>query len=223
MDTCQNCGRMIGNLETPYLWGESVVCVGCLNVLSCSPPVAAVPSEPAFFCPSCHSQNVASARFAYEAGKSNATFLGVGLGGGDGILVGGSQSQSVLSERAAPPPMASRAPLLIACISIPTAIIAGLQAIDLIRSTSNEQNEQGQKLLGIMCIAFIIGAISSMVATANANWNRKEYPRLLKLWQSKWICCKCGAMFRVNAAPEGSLDDLASAVSQSQYRQRGTR
>lgn len=29
METCENCGRIIGNLETPHAWRERVVCAEC--------------------------------------------------------------------------------------------------------------------------------------------------------------------------------------------------
>jgi len=29
METCENCGRTIGNLETPAVWRERVVCAEC--------------------------------------------------------------------------------------------------------------------------------------------------------------------------------------------------
>lgn len=34
METCANCGRTIGNLETPHLFREQVVCPECANRLS---------------------------------------------------------------------------------------------------------------------------------------------------------------------------------------------
>lgn len=34
MERCANCERQIGNLETPYLWQERVVCAECHSRLS---------------------------------------------------------------------------------------------------------------------------------------------------------------------------------------------
>lgn len=34
METCENCGRAIGQLETPFIWRESVVCAECHARLS---------------------------------------------------------------------------------------------------------------------------------------------------------------------------------------------
>ena len=42
LETCGNCGRTIGKLETPYLWQENTVCKACYALLS-SPEPAAVP------------------------------------------------------------------------------------------------------------------------------------------------------------------------------------
>jgi hypothetical protein len=36
-ETCANCERIIGKLETPHLWKEHVVCAQCHAVLSSTP------------------------------------------------------------------------------------------------------------------------------------------------------------------------------------------
>ena len=48
MDKCENCGTIIGKLETPCVWQQSVVCVGCYDRLngSRSTRSAAVVEEP---------------------------------------------------------------------------------------------------------------------------------------------------------------------------------
>lgn len=33
-DKCENCGKSIGKMETPYLWNEKVVCLDCHNWFS---------------------------------------------------------------------------------------------------------------------------------------------------------------------------------------------
>lgn len=48
VETCENCGRMIGRLETPHLYGEHVVCTTCHGHLSVPhPPHSAAPRPPA--------------------------------------------------------------------------------------------------------------------------------------------------------------------------------
>jgi hypothetical protein len=37
MEKCQNCERPIGNLETPMLWEDAVVCAECHSKLSTKP------------------------------------------------------------------------------------------------------------------------------------------------------------------------------------------
>ena len=32
-ETCANCGRKIGRLETPHVWKENIVCAQCHRVL----------------------------------------------------------------------------------------------------------------------------------------------------------------------------------------------
>jgi len=38
METCANCGRTIGNLETPFIAREKIVCRECFSRLSSPPP-----------------------------------------------------------------------------------------------------------------------------------------------------------------------------------------
>lgn len=44
METCENCGRAIGKLETPHLHGEHVVCLECKQRLSA--PVESISAPP---------------------------------------------------------------------------------------------------------------------------------------------------------------------------------
>ncbi len=34
VETCDNCGRPIGKLETPHLWNDHVVCAACAETLA---------------------------------------------------------------------------------------------------------------------------------------------------------------------------------------------
>jgi hypothetical protein len=45
METCENCGRVIGNLESPHLWNENVVCAGCHVTLAGLSVKKALPSQ----------------------------------------------------------------------------------------------------------------------------------------------------------------------------------
>lgn len=45
-ETCDNCGRAIGRLETPHVYGQNVVCAGCLDALS-RPQTIKVELQPA--------------------------------------------------------------------------------------------------------------------------------------------------------------------------------
>lgn len=49
METCENCGRGIGNLETPFVWEDKAVCKPCHTKLSRAngpPPVPASAQPP---------------------------------------------------------------------------------------------------------------------------------------------------------------------------------
>ena len=43
-ESCANCGRTIGKLETPYLWQENTVCKSCYALLSAPEPTTPVPT-----------------------------------------------------------------------------------------------------------------------------------------------------------------------------------
>jgi hypothetical protein len=49
MNVCENCGRQIGNLETPNVWRGSVVCLECCQrlqgTISLAPPAIQDPLE----------------------------------------------------------------------------------------------------------------------------------------------------------------------------------
>ena len=45
LETCANCGRTIGNLETPHLWNQQVVCGECINRLSSPAPAVPPPAS----------------------------------------------------------------------------------------------------------------------------------------------------------------------------------
>lgn len=50
LETCANCHRNIGSLETPQIYADHVVCSGCYARLSAKPPAAATPI-PAYVAP----------------------------------------------------------------------------------------------------------------------------------------------------------------------------
>jgi hypothetical protein len=44
-DACANCGVQIGKLETPYIWGDSIVCGACIIRLNAAANIAAASPE----------------------------------------------------------------------------------------------------------------------------------------------------------------------------------
>lgn len=47
-ETCDNCGRVIGKLETPYVHGEHVVCADCYQRLHPQPQAVAYATPPQY-------------------------------------------------------------------------------------------------------------------------------------------------------------------------------
>ena len=42
VETCANCGKQIGGVETPWAWREYVVCAACHAILRAAEPAAAL-------------------------------------------------------------------------------------------------------------------------------------------------------------------------------------
>jgi hypothetical protein len=67
-ESCANCGRTIGPLETPYLFGESVVCFQCHGRLIAEslghPPQPTQPPQPSYQQPA-HQQPYEAPRRPY--------------------------------------------------------------------------------------------------------------------------------------------------------------
>lgn|GEM_PF-5105768 len=127
METCANCDRTIGKLETPFLWQDEIVCQDCharlqrqsssarptshaslstdeIESVISGPP--SIPPEdinedssPTLVCPTCGSTDVKRAALVHDAGTSQS------IGGvmGDISAIGVSVSQSGLARRYAPP------------------------------------------------------------------------------------------------------------------------
>ena len=90
-ETCANCGRVIGKLETPHVWNQQVVCGECINRLS--PPVAAISSPSAQPLPYASNQIHQPARRVPNVGERicpnpNCGFCGTGkkVARGSGVI-----------------------------------------------------------------------------------------------------------------------------------------
>ena len=95
VESCENCGAPIGNLETPHVWrGEKVVCERCYVKLSSTPPISPTPSPAAsgaegagtqqaqsqtsadtIRCPKCGSAQISANKQGFSARKSCLGFL----------------------------------------------------------------------------------------------------------------------------------------------------
>lgn len=98
METCSNCERKIGKLETPHLFKEQVVCAECAALLDGGqqpppPPAPAVPVEKPITCPKCGSTQVAAGNKGFDAGRA---VLGDMLLGPIGLLGGTAGSKDVV-------------------------------------------------------------------------------------------------------------------------------
>lgn len=79
MEACGNCGRAIGNLETPFLFREKVVCQECHKRLTASEPVTA-PLPPIDYnlvsCASCGKPIAAGATKCPSCGQARGFDIG---------------------------------------------------------------------------------------------------------------------------------------------------
>ena len=201
METCANCGRTIGNLETPAVWNGSVVCADCHGILErqnkTAQPAAATQPNP-HACPHCGSSQTASLRVIYQGGVSvgGATGVGVGLHS-VAVFAGGGQSQSALSARASPPlKKGIISPVLMGLFFAASAVVSG--AVCISSALHPDPYDQRAGETGIIAFGLAVTAIFWFRSAASkAAWNSKELPSLYREWSMCWMCQQCGKVFKV--------------------------
>lgn len=166
-DKCANCDQIIGNLETPYLWQEKIVCKKCHGKLTANPVrVIAVPppqpvpyATPAQYAPPIQYQQAPPVimQFMPAAPQGKGTSV-LGIVG----LIFGSIA------------LATCWVPIMGMISIPLAVIGLiLAAIGLIVSLTGQQSRAGLPIVaGGICIVaifipiLIIGSAVAAIAAA---------------------------------------------------------
>ncbi len=166
-------------------------------------------------CPYCGSDDCKKVSLAYEAGTSKGTFGGVGLaagGGSSGSVVGGTGfggntfNQTLLAKRLSPP--TEPQPV--------SAIICGLIAISsLISAFSILYDPKSDSRIEGCVVCLIIAAIMGFLV--RNQWmkhveKRKEYARILALWQDSWVCLRCGRDWQPDTDSEKSVRGTDSVI-----------
>jgi hypothetical protein len=128
-------------------------------------------------CPNCQSQNVQKLTVVYEQGTSEIHASGTSFTshGDQGVEYTSThgQSQSILAQKASPPPKQS----------------SGLGILLIIG---------GIILLAIQVWIAVVVLVIGVLAWASAgDYNKKQWPALYDEWNRKWHCNKCGEIYSV--------------------------
>lgn len=150
-----------------------------------------------FACPSCKSDSIQRLAAVYESGlsnintKSRATGIGIARDG-LGVGVGGSKttgtSQTVASQRAAPPAKKRYLkPLLL--------IFGGFVILSLFMGGKN---------------AFITSTVNIIYLLTSVGWifhafqyNANVWPPLKATWDNSFLCNRCNEMFALDLSSNG--------------------
>nr|WP_295784076.1 hypothetical protein [Rhodoferax sp.] len=143
-------------------------------------------------CPQCKSENTQRLSTAFESGLShvNTSSKGVGIGvGPDGIGVGvgtastTGTSQTVASQRAAPPAKMTYLKPLAGIFVLALVLVLVASAI--------------WKPLGFFAQLFwVVGSV--LYVYRAYQFNSKSWPVLLQEWQNTFLCNRCNHVFLAN-------------------------
>lgn len=233
-ETCANCGRDIGRLETPRVWDGNIVCGPCdtllrgdavLAIKENRPAPAPIPANPfppphpggptiamstAPACPYCGSHSIASSRMIHERGTRTTTGFGVV---GDNLAVMGGTSKTINATRHAPPTERSLILPILGVLFFSVALLVSASvSIGAYRSQNWREQDSAATYMGLS-IFFLLGAAGSVWAAIAMNrWNRGEYVALYSAWTKTWGCDACGRSFYESARvlpgvilPQGNL------------------
>jgi len=198
-ETCENCGRVIGNLEEANLHNEQIVCAKCYEQLAQAGRLAMAAGE--YFgsenrnrCPKCASNQTASLAVIYQQGSRLSDWGG---------------SQTLFSAIAGPP----RKRHLSGPISL--FIISSVFAIGLVLNaffsdaevhsyrdsgfsgTATENvfsSHSGQFVFAL--IGIVVAIVSVSLIIKSKKYNQSEWPVRYTDWKLKWKCKSCGAIFK---------------------------
>lgn len=203
LERCANCDQVIGRLETPYLWQQTIVCQSCLAKLSSRQPGPQItpPEAPTNLCPSCGSSHLVKCSVVHESGTS--TTLSMGLIGGDvhGDMLGIGRSQTNLAKRCAPPRHPSFIwvvlPATVAGLLLLRAAYSFYQMTESPLEVSNPASSfysrsawQGEAILLLLLASGLIAVAVALVAQYRSSC--QNYNRNRATWEKLWLCQTCG-------------------------------
>ena len=128
-------------------------------------------------CSNCRSESIQKLSPVYESGVTlvDTTTMGGGVGaaGGLGIGFAGAATRgrhiTAISAKAAPPRKKSYGPAIAwLLISLPLALF--------------------------LAWPLLLTAIAIGIIVIDAQWNKKEWPKLYAVWDARYLCNRCGAM-----------------------------
>jgi hypothetical protein len=146
-----------------------------------------------FHCPVCKSSETVKVSMAYERDSRHSRVHGHA----GKIEVGmNATTQTKLGMRLAPPQQgkwSSGTQWALAGL-----VLFGLAALGSFSEANNPTGERIIKTLNgliFTVIALVCGWAFYRGKKRTDEWNATEYPRLIKEWNSNWLCEKCGEIF----------------------------
>ncbi|HVZ79745.1 MAG TPA: hypothetical protein VHE12_02960 [bacterium] len=146
-------------------------------------------------CPNCGAKEIKKLQLVYEEGTSDFDGItyGVSARGENGVGVTVGSSQTLLAEEVSPPSKKTVAAWAIwFFVSLLLALNRFLPQNEFFpQGGLFDKNSQGFTIFGIFGMIIFSG-----FAYTAWQFNTEEWPGLYKEWSKRWICLKCGKIFK---------------------------
>lgn len=221
LETCENCGRTIGALETPYLWQSRTICFECRQRLekealqaatskSPSTParsgilVSATPDIPPMESGLPRRTVEQDSHICPHCGSNQTMKCSAAYECGTSQSVDAGQSSTVMASRCAPPSAPGSIGLLFGFLAGAFAVLFSLisfaQIPEALKVISNSESGLHTKAeyttWGIVLAVIAAGCFAFGFMRLNARREANiQYQAELRRWDQRWICGRCGKIF----------------------------
>ncbi len=199
IEQCENCGRVIGKLESPHIYRDSVVCGGCYTALNSA---SSTGESSATDCPRCHSRQTQKLSMVYATGTRTGTAATTGAGftlSGDVVLGGGATEYVDHSHaaRMAAPPAEPKKPNITRHLVWGGAMLF-VFLVDFLILIGDSKG--GSWLFGLFILAVGITILYRGIKPYPGKKRiyeqaMRQYEADYALWNSQFMCMKCGHIY----------------------------
>ncbi len=142
----------------------------------------------AFNCPRCGSGNASSFQMIYQSGTQTGNFKAVSYGLKAGVIGTGGKtnSQSILANQTAPPPMPG-----VTAEHVIVAVVVGVVCIAVFNFALSATGREAPAALAVMI--FIASSLGFLIYNGRKIAQKRElWQSKIKTWENSWMCLKCG-------------------------------